>query len=140
MTDETWSLGFVKCLGVRLAGDAIDERDERGDRIAGDTLLLLLNANGEAVPFTLPALPAGCFWEECLDSSNGRHLPCASSAAVPELSLDGRSILVLIQRQEKRRRQTDRPRKDAEPIEREPAATAAGSRADKSHARAPSAR
>jgi len=140
MTDETWSLGFVKSLGVRLAGDLIDERDERGERIAGGTLMLLLNADGEAVPFKLPALPARCFWEECLDSANGRHLPVRQFRGGHTLSLDGRTILVLIQRQEKRRRQTDRPRKDAEPVEREPATTAAGSGTDKSHARAPSAR
>jgi len=138
MTDETWNLGFVKSLGVRLAGDLIDERDERGERIAGGTLLLLLNANGEAVPFKLPPLPAGCFWEECIDSANGRHLPLRQFRGGQTLSLEGRSTLVLLQRREKRRRQTDRLRKDVESLEREPAA--AGSRADKSHASAPSTR
>jgi len=141
MTDDTWSLGFVKSLGVRLAGDVIAERDERGERIAGGTLMLLLNADDESVPFKLPALPAGCFWEECLDSSNrGRHLPVRQFRGGHALSLDGRSLLVLIRRQEKRRRQTDRPRKEAEPIEREVAAAGAGSRTDRSHARSPSSR
>ena len=51
MTDETWNSPDVRCLGVRLNGDAIDEVDERGERIVGDTLLLLLNAGEEAVPF-----------------------------------------------------------------------------------------
>ena len=32
MTDETWSSPDVRCLGVRLNGDAIDEVDERGER------------------------------------------------------------------------------------------------------------
>ena len=54
MTDETWNSPDVRCLGVRLDGDAIDEVDERGERIVGDTLLILLNAGDEPVPFTLP--------------------------------------------------------------------------------------
>ena len=45
MSDEDWNAGFVKCLGVRLAGDLIDDVDERGEPIVGDTLLLLLNAH-----------------------------------------------------------------------------------------------
>ena len=43
MTDETWNSPHVRCLGVRLNGDAIDELDERGERIVDDTLLMLLN-------------------------------------------------------------------------------------------------
>ena len=54
MTDETWNSPDVRCLGVRLNGDAIDEVDERGERIVGDTLLILLNAGEDAVPFSLP--------------------------------------------------------------------------------------
>ena len=54
MSDEDWNAGFVKCLGVRLAGDLIDDVDERGEPIVGDTLLLLLNAHREPIPFTLP--------------------------------------------------------------------------------------
>ena len=54
MTDEDWNAGFVKCLGVRLAGDLIGDVDERGEPIVGDTLLLLLNAHHEPIPFTLP--------------------------------------------------------------------------------------
>ena len=58
MTDEAWNAGFVKCLGVRLAGDLIGDVDERGEPIVGDTLLLLLNAHHEPIPFTLPATKA----------------------------------------------------------------------------------
>ena len=48
MTDEAWNSPDVRCLGVRLNGDAIDEVDERGERIVGDTLLLLFNAGDDA--------------------------------------------------------------------------------------------
>src|SRR5206468_8259454 len=45
MSDDAWNAGFVKCLGVRLAGDLIGDVDERGEPIKGDTLLILLNAH-----------------------------------------------------------------------------------------------
>ena len=58
----------MRCLGVLLPGDAIDERDECGERIVGDTLLLLLNAHDHAVSFVMPPCPAGRNWEPLLDT------------------------------------------------------------------------
>ena len=58
MSDKAWGAGFVRSLGVRLAGDVIGDVDERGDLIVGETLLLLLNAHHEPIPFTLPATRA----------------------------------------------------------------------------------
>jgi glycogen operon protein len=52
-----------------LAGDQIDETDERGDRIVGDTLLLLLNAHHEPIPFTLPEHRQG-WWDLALDTAH----------------------------------------------------------------------
>ena len=49
MTDEMWNSPDVRALGVRLNGDAIQEVNERGERIVGDTLLLMLNAGDAAV-------------------------------------------------------------------------------------------
>ncbi|HWP45851.1 MAG TPA: glycogen debranching protein GlgX [Candidatus Limnocylindrales bacterium] len=54
MTHEDWNNPEARCLGLRLAGDAIDEVDPRGHPIVGDTLLILLNAHYEPVPFVLP--------------------------------------------------------------------------------------
>lgn len=69
MTDEAWNAGFVKCLGVRLAGDLLNERDGRGQPISGDTLLILLNAHHEPIPFTLPE-PSEGQWEMLLDTTD----------------------------------------------------------------------
>ena len=70
MTDETWNSPDVRCLGVRLNGDAIDEVDERGERIVGDTLLILLNAGEEAVPFSLPETGPTERWETLIDTAD----------------------------------------------------------------------
>ena len=42
-----------------LGGDAIPTRDNRGVRIRGDSLLVLINPQHEAVEFTLPAIEYG---------------------------------------------------------------------------------
>src|SRR5262249_5088978 len=55
LSDEAWNEDFVRCLGVRLAGDLIGDTDARGEPIRGDTLLLLLNAHHEEISFTVPA-------------------------------------------------------------------------------------
>jgi isoamylase len=69
MNDEDWNDGFARAVGLRLAGDAIDELDPQGDRIVDDTLLILLNAHHEGVPFKLPAHRAGVRWELILNTS-----------------------------------------------------------------------
>ena len=72
MTDETWQLAALKCLGMRLAGDALDETDERGRRFVDDTLLILFNANDREAPFTLPGIgiggDRGAAWTRVLDT------------------------------------------------------------------------
>jgi glycogen operon protein len=68
MTDAEWTAAHVSCLGVRLAGDAIAEVDERGRPIVGATLVYLLNAGSDAVPFHLPAFAERPTWECLIDT------------------------------------------------------------------------
>jgi isoamylase len=70
MTDESWNAGFVRCLGVRLEGNAIDEVDERGQPVIGDTLLMLLNAYHDRIDFTLPLEGPDERWERLIDTSD----------------------------------------------------------------------
>ncbi|MBI1832507.1 MAG: glycogen debranching protein GlgX, partial [Planctomycetes bacterium] len=94
MSDEAWNAGFVKSLGVRLAGDVIVERDEHGEPIVGDTLLLLLNAHHESITFALPVTKAEQRWQRLLDSND----PDAEEAyftGKETLALEGRSVVLL---------------------------------------------
>jgi glycogen operon protein len=94
MTEEAWNTGYTRCLGVRLAGDLIGEVDERGEDIVGDTMLLLLNAHYEAIPFTLPATQAGELWERLLDTAAPRGMPLAGTGG-QQYKLQGRAMAVL---------------------------------------------
>lgn len=70
MNETDWSNPQIRYLGLRLAGDAIEEVDEHGDQIVDDTLLLLLNGHFEPIYFCLPECPAGERWELVIDTRN----------------------------------------------------------------------
>ncbi|MEB3196058.1 MAG: glycogen debranching protein GlgX [Candidatus Sericytochromatia bacterium] len=69
MTTSSWKQDFVRCLGLRLMGDAISETDPEGRPIRGDSLFLMLNAHHDAIPFALPVAPGYGAWEVLLDTA-----------------------------------------------------------------------
>jgi isoamylase len=75
MTNDDWNAGHVRCLGVLLNGNAIDELDEEGNRIVGDTILILLNAHDHIVTFQLPDHDDGRPWELLLDTRHNYVRP-----------------------------------------------------------------
>lgn len=68
MTERDWRDSSRSALALRLAGDAIDEVDARGERVTGDTLLILMNANAAAARFVLPAHRPRLRWDLILDT------------------------------------------------------------------------
>jgi glycogen operon protein len=70
MSDEDWNNPDVQCIGVRLAGDLIQEVDERGQPLRGDTLLLLLNSNWQEQSFQLPVPRDNRIWERLIDTAH----------------------------------------------------------------------
>ncbi|HEX8811734.1 MAG TPA: glycogen debranching protein GlgX, partial [Terracidiphilus sp.] len=69
MTDEEWNQDFARCLRVSLSGEAVDEVDERGQRIRDENFLLLMNAYHDELPFTLPAAASDGGWIALVDTS-----------------------------------------------------------------------
>ncbi|MGQ0644131.1 MAG: glycogen debranching protein GlgX [Elusimicrobiota bacterium] len=70
MDDAAWNAGFVRCLGMLLRGDLIDEMDDEGEPITGDTLLLLLNGHHETILFSPPDPGPVHAWERLLDTAD----------------------------------------------------------------------
>ena len=68
MTDEDWNQGYARSLTLRLAGDALEEKDYQGGHISGETLLVLLNGHHEPLTFTLPAHRRGVRWEQLMST------------------------------------------------------------------------
>jgi glycogen operon protein len=94
MSDDAWNTGWAKSLGVRLAGDVMNEVDERGEPIVGDTLLLLINAHWEQLPFTLPDAKPEHVWETLVDTTDPES-PLRICRPGEQYPLFGRSLALL---------------------------------------------
>jgi isoamylase len=97
-SDGDWRDPEARTIGMRLAGEAIDEREPEGGVIADDTLLVLLNAFHEEVPFILPEAGGDIsLWEVLMDTT--RPDPPAAATKVYEVGdeyiLNGRSLALL---------------------------------------------
>jgi len=71
MSEEDWTSGFAKCLGVYLNGQEIPSPDPMGNRVVDQSFYILFNAHHEAVNFTLPTRQWGNTWKVVLDSAVG---------------------------------------------------------------------
>jgi isoamylase len=94
MSDEEWSAGWVRTLGVRFGGDALAEMDQDGHILQDDTLLLLMNAHVEAVPFKLPG-EKGITWEVLVDTQQRSGRSDAWHAAGETIMLPDRTLMLL---------------------------------------------
>jgi glycogen operon protein len=96
MAEQEWEHDFARCLGVYLGGDALDEIDARGHKLADDSFILLFNAHHDPISFTLPAMGTGkwlVLMDTTLDdglSADGVH------AAGASYQLAGRSFALLM--------------------------------------------
>jgi glycogen operon protein len=94
MDDAAWNAGSVRSLGMLLSGTAIEEVNERGEPITGDTLLVMLNGHAESVPFTLPPLDADQQWQRVFDTFDP-HGVDKQYEGRGQYSVEGRSVVCL---------------------------------------------
>ena len=96
MTETEWNQHFARCLGVYLAGAAIERRDRHGHAVKDNNFLLLFNAHHEMIPFKLPKFLTGKSWWTVLDTATVER-PFAQNRIEPgsEYPLQGRSLALL---------------------------------------------
>ena len=94
MTDAQWNAPHARVLGAVLAGDAIEETDDRGEPIRDDTLLILMNADKAPIRFVLPDAGPGRTWKAELDTY-GAPPALVSEAGRLVYPLSARSLAVL---------------------------------------------
>lgn len=95
ITDHEWRSGSVRALGRRLNGELIDEVDERGQPLSGDTILTLLNPQPEPIPFILPRHKPAERWMVVFDTAQPA-LPQTVFDGGSPYALQGRSMVVLL--------------------------------------------
>jgi glycogen operon protein len=91
MTDDDWDAGFARSIGLYLNGNAIPDRDQRGQAVADDSFLVLLNAHDETIDWTLP-IQWETPWLPVLDTSGRGDHPGELGPHVP---VEARSIVLL---------------------------------------------
>jgi isoamylase len=108
MDDAAWHATFVRTIGMLLSGSAIEEVNERGEPITGDTLLVLLNGHTDKVPFTLPPIEPEQQWQRAFDTFDPHGTDPVYKAGV-RYALQGRSVAVfkILSPLRARRRMTD---------------------------------
>jgi isoamylase len=95
MSESDWQQDFARCLGVYLAGGAIERRGRRGELIKDANFLVLCNAHHETITFRTPEALSAKAWQTVLDTAlddpfAGRAVPAGENYA-----LQGRSVVVL---------------------------------------------
>jgi glycogen operon protein len=98
MTDDEWNTGYVRCFGMALGGEAMEEWNERGEQITDQNFLLLFNHDGADIEFTLPDFGDSRGWCVMLDTA--RPEVQEKSICYPDgatFNLAGRSMVVLIE-------------------------------------------
>ena len=105
MADDLWNAPFVHALGVLIVGDALDEVDERGRQVRGDTLLMLLNAHHDEVPFILPSVSNSTAWVRILDTIES-YVEDKRFTGGTQYPLQGRTIALFSLSPERRHRRS----------------------------------
>jgi isoamylase len=93
MTQKNWTEPDAHSLGVFLNGDEIPSRTEDGHEIKDDSFLLLFNASGDAITFTLPTRRFGLRWEPVLATGDGA--PTDVVGARSDVHVESRSVVLL---------------------------------------------
>jgi isoamylase len=96
MSETDWGLPFARCLGLYLAGAAIERRDRRGRLVTDNNFVLLCNAHHEPIPFQLNGPLADKVWWTVLDTA-AAAAPFKQERLEPKTPypLQGRSLALL---------------------------------------------
>ena len=95
MTEEEWNDPQNKCLTMFLNGSAIPEPNSRGERIEGDSALVVFNASGNDVDVVLPGEEYGAEWEVVLGTGDTIDVGSVFDAG-QQVVRPGHSMLILM--------------------------------------------
>jgi glycogen operon protein len=95
MSEEDWNRPFARSVAFLLGGDSLSAPDVHGERLVGDTLLVLLNASESPVNYQLPDVDWGSEWEVLVDTAGGTDLKRDLVAARGAVQVEARSLVIL---------------------------------------------
>jgi glycogen operon protein len=95
MLAEDWEAPESRCVGLLLAGEGAERRQRHREDQHSDTVLLVLNAQPEAVPFVLPALHEPGVWEVLLGTDDTLLYPLSWIDESLAFSMPAQSLVLL---------------------------------------------
>ena len=95
MSDHRWTVGYVRCLGMLLNGEAMREWGEDGALIRDVPLLVILNAHHETIAFTVPPCGNHTRWKVLIDTTSAIPQQSREYAVGDQYALGGRALAML---------------------------------------------
>jgi glycogen operon protein len=97
MTLEQWQDRGARCFGLMLNGMAGSYREPDGRPADDNVLLIVMNADHDTAPFTLPPISGGVGWRRCLDTTDPETTQDGSVHPVGETyGLPSRSVILFV--------------------------------------------
>jgi len=97
MADGNWTDPSCRALGIRIAGNTIDELDEMGFPITTPTLLLIINASESDLSFSLPEVARDQSvdsWKVLVDTDSPSGTSDATLLEHTEIALKSRTVML----------------------------------------------
>jgi isoamylase len=80
MSEQDWTDGNLRAIGMLIDGEATDEVDERGRPIRGRTVLLMVNGGENSRRFVIPQLGLPGMWLERVNTARNGTRPIRRQA------------------------------------------------------------
>jgi glycogen operon protein len=104
MTENDWNQDFARCLGVYLAGGAIERHGPRGKPIKDTDFLLLMNAHHETITFRIAEKLSAKVWSVTIDTTAGEGTFEPRQLTSDSYPLQARSLVLLEEKRATRQR------------------------------------
>lgn len=94
-----WSNPELRTIGMRLAGDAIQEIDEYGNPLQPSSIMLIFHAGEEEIEFTLPAVERGDYlshWHALLTTDTPDGSIDLNAQARSTITVPGRTVMIFV--------------------------------------------
>ncbi len=95
MTEDEWSQGWMKTIGLYLNGQTIGDVDASGAPVLDDSFLILMNCHVDRVDFTLPSIDGVTGWSIVVDTNAGTVEPDVPLDLGHVATLERQSLLML---------------------------------------------
>ncbi len=94
MKDSEWNSSYVRCLGMLLNGQSMEEYDQRGKRIKDGIYLLIVSSYWEDIHFSMPKKQEHWKWEVIVDTFNPEAME-SGNVITGEVVMKPRSFMLL---------------------------------------------